>query len=66
VEKKTNEKYKIKNKLFKVSSKRKWVVSSIKLSLEEAERQTTGIQLEGFFKNYRESARINGVNEDLI
>jgi hypothetical protein len=44
----------------------KWVFWSIKLSLAEAERQTTGIQLEGFFKNYRESARITGVNEDLV
>jgi hypothetical protein len=34
--------------------------------MEEAECQATGIQLEVFFLNYRVSARINGVNEDLI
>jgi hypothetical protein len=49
-EKKTNERYKITNKLFNISSKMKWVFWSIKLSLAEAERQTTGIQLEGFLK----------------
>jgi hypothetical protein len=49
-EKKTNERYKITNKLFKTSSKMKWVFWSIKLSLAEAERQTTEIQLEGFLK----------------
>jgi hypothetical protein len=32
-EKKTNERYKIKKKLFKISSKGEWVFSSIKLSL---------------------------------
>jgi hypothetical protein len=50
-EKKTTERYKIKKKLFKTSSKRKWVFSLIKLSLEGAEHQMTGIHLEGFLKN---------------
>jgi hypothetical protein len=58
--------HKIKNKIFKASSKMKWVFWSMKLSLAEAEHQTTGIQLLGFFKNYQESARITGVNGNLI
>jgi hypothetical protein len=37
-------KVKNKKKLFKTSSKRKWVFSSIQVSLEGAERQTVGIQ----------------------
>jgi hypothetical protein len=44
----------------------KWIFWPTKLSLAEAERQRTGIQLKGFFKNCRESARITGVNEELI
>jgi len=53
-------------KKFKTPSKLKWVVWSVNLSLAEAERQTTEMHLEGFLKNYRESARITGVNESSI